>query len=341
MSDDPFADFPYTTSKEWLAQIAKDLKGRSLTEMNWSPDGDLITNPFVHTDDVLVEMPSILSFGQWQIGESFVVNDAIEANQHFLEALSGGVESLHISCEDSVHWKQLFANVELSFIHLGLDIHGDVDRAFSDFLAYASTRCKPDELRVTLLSKNLDTHTQVRFCTARSSSENIADGLASVMLGTLESLSFDPVQLTKGDLSVTIGMHYLIEIARLRALRILWTNLASALKFSVSPAFAIEAYTKECSTNDDPYTHMIRSTVMGLAAVLGGADRIYIQPSVGANHSESFYRHVARNIHHLLRMESKFTEINDPVTGAYYLDNITKEIVEKAWEELLKRIKDR
>ena len=79
---------------------------------------------------------------------------------------------------------------------------------------------------------------------------------------------------------------------------------------------------------------------MGLAATLGGADRIYIHPAVGTNHPESFYRHIARNIHHLLRRESKFIEMNDPVAGAYDIDRVTRDLVDKVWKKLFERIKN-
>ncbi|HLF63172.1 MAG TPA: methylmalonyl-CoA mutase family protein [Saprospiraceae bacterium] len=340
MSEKLFSEFPYTTSKQWLAQITKDLKGRSPAEMQWSPDGDLVVHPYVHGDDVPEAMPEVPSFGKWQIGESFIVIDEKESNRQILEALRGGAESLHTSCTDTVKWEQLFADVELPFIHIGLHIKGDADQSLHDLMLFADNRWKFDELRITLYFRTAVGYPNVRFSSLPIVTERVVDGVASTLFDALDSASWDRDQLKQRDLAVSMSMHYLIEIARLRALRILWTNLVSALQFPISPVFAIEAHTKECSSQDDPYTHMIRSTVMGVAAVLGGADRVYIHPSVGMNHTESFYRHIARNIHHLLRYESKFSEISDPVSGAYYIDKLTREIVDRVWERLLQRMKE-
>lgn len=345
MSDNLFADFPYTTPAEWLTQIEKDLKSRTRSEMRWSPDSQLNIDPFVHAEDVPNRTSPFGFFGKWQTWESFVVEDARESNQQILEALSGGVESLQISCKDNIEWELLLADVELPFIHVGLEIHGDARQALTSFIAFAGSKYHPDDLSVSLQFSNRESPIPwiaafpfVRIGLSPGHTTQIAEGLCSTIHDTLVFGDWNPERLSQCNLSVTVGMHYLVEIARLRALRTLWTNVSSVLRFSLSPAFSIEAKTTAPSIDDGQYSHMIRSTIMGLAAVLGGADRIEIQPAAGANHSKAFYRHIARNIHHLLRLESKFSEITDPVAGAYYIDQLTHDIVEKTWEMLVHQI---
>lgn len=353
MSEDLFAGFPYTTTAEWIAQIEKDLKGRSRSEMQWSPDGQLNIDPFVHAEDVPYSTSPIDAFGKWQIAESFVVNDARESNLQILDALRGGIESLQISCADNIDWNLLLGEVELPFIHVGLEVRGDAQQALRSFYHYASRTYRPEELSVSLRCSDrdmpigsqaspiplLEEHPYVRIALSPASGKHLTEGLCATILETLVFGDWNPAVLSKCDLWVTVGMHYLVEIARLRALRILWANVSSVLQFSVSHDFAIEARTADYRSEEDPYPYMIRSTVTGLAGILGGADRIDIQPADGSNHSKAFYRHLARNIHHLLRMESKFSEIPDPVAGAYYIERLTHELVEKTWELLVLKMK--
>ena len=338
MKPDLFDEFPYTTAKEWLSRISQDLKARNPQEMLWSPDGNLRINPFVHAEDVSVPVSGLKAFGNWQIGESFVVTDERASNVQILSALAGGAESIQVSCTDNVHWDQLLSGVELPYIHLHVIIIGDRERAFNEFLSFTGTRFSNDQLRVTWCGPGFPAIPEIRFCSAPYVGNDIVDELQLTICSALDSAQWNAAHLGQCDLSVHTGMYFLLEIARLRALRILWSNVADALRFSDSTEFAIEAHTRPCKPEDDPNSHMIKSTIMGLAAILGGADRVYINAAVGIEQDAMFYRHVARNVHHILRYESKLTELSDPLAGAYYVDHLTKDLVRRVWDLLLKRI---
>jgi len=347
MTNNLFSEFPHTSSAEWLKQIEKDLRGKSPTDLYWSPDGKVTVNPFVHAEDVPETISVISTFGQWRIGEVFHVTDATSSQHSILTALQGGVESLHISCADNVDWGVLLSEVELPLIHLGIEIEGDAIAAIHRLLDYAKGKFDLKSLYITACSSNPDSlisikdaFPQVRIGNVLQQSESVVEGIVDVIAHALDISNGSVEGLSQYDLSTTVGMHYLIEIARLRALRILWTNVSEALHFSISDAFAIEAYTRPCASDEDPHDHMIRSTIMGVASVLGGADRVYIAPAQGSGYPEPFYRHIARNIHHLLRYESKFTELPDPVAGAYYLEQLTQTITENAWARLLHVVKE-
>ena len=86
---------------------------------------------------------------------------------------------------------------------------------------------------------------------------------------------------------------------------------------------------------------MIRSTTQAMAAVIGGADRLVVIPSNMANlsadrqegeESNSFSHRIARNVQHLLKMESYLDRVIDPAAGSYYVEALTNQIAERAWE---------
>ncbi len=74
---------------------------------------------------------------------------------------------------------------------------------------------------------------------------------------------------------------------------------------------------------------------MAMSAVLGGADRLAVRPFDAGTDAPSrpagFGRRMARNVQHLLKMESFFTELHDPAAGSYYVEKLTLQLAEAAW----------
>ena len=131
---------------------------------------------------------------------------------------------------------------------------------------------------------------------------------------------------------VEIGDSYFVEIARLRALRILWANSLAALDLD-KPALFVEGRFSNRDMSDDVHHNMIAAGSKALSAISGGVDRLIIaNPD---SNSTAFHRRISRNIHHILRYESKLDVIDDPVKGAYYIENLTIQLVRKAWSKLI------
>jgi methylmalonyl-CoA mutase len=88
---------------------------------------------------------------------------------------------------------------------------------------------------------------------------------------------------------------------------------------------------------------MIRATTQALSAVIGGADRLYVLPSdayTGAPSSD-FARRIARNVQHLLRLESFLDKTMDPAAGSYYIETLTDQLALKAWDKFVELDRDR
>lgn len=137
--------------------------------------------------------------------------------------------------------------------------------------------------------------------------------------------------------SIATGKSYFLEIARIRAFKLLWINV---LKGWVAPLEypVVEASFRPESYTDDLYTNMIRATTMAMSAVLGGAKRLSVLPydagrEAQAAYSQKFSRRIARNVQHLLKMESGLDRISDPAAGSYYIEKLTIQLAEKAWNE--------
>lgn len=328
MKADLFAEFPYTTAQEWHARISKDLKGRLPEDMFWSPDGILSIDPYVHAETVVDIMPPLPAFGQLGIGESFDIADAHESNLLIRDALNFGTEALHLTCTQDADWPVLLNGIHLPMVHLSIDVLGD-DATISSLIEFAGGADTLHDLSITIFHPHTIA-SGLRTIAHPVSYDKIVPGLTEMLMYILDADRRNPELLAQRDIAVETGMHYLVEIARLRAVRILWSRIADHFGFKISKQFAIEAHSR--ITGDDPYSDMIRNTTMAMAAVLGGADRVMLRPTSGGPHTTTFHRRIARNIHHLLKYESKLMEAGtDPLAGAYYLEKLVGQIVEGVW----------
>jgi methylmalonyl-CoA mutase len=149
--------------------------------------------------------------------------------------------------------------------------------------------------------------------------------------GAPEELVMDHLQV-----SVAIGPSYFLEIAKLRALRSLWFHLQKARGLRIRQPFVAVSFHPGAYT-DELYTNMIRATSMSMSAVLGLADRLTVLPydagrETQSKYPQAFSRRIARNVQHLLQLESFFTDIQDPAAGSYYIENLTQTLAERAWD---------
>ncbi len=132
-----------------------------------------------------------------------------------------------------------------------------------------------------------------------------------------------------------IGSNYFMEIARLRAARLLWSVIVK--KYGVqsddSMKMDIHSITSEWNkTLYDPYVNMLRTQTEAMSAALGGTDSLTVSAfDSSSGKPGSFSERIARNQQLLLKEEAHFDKIVDPSAGSYYIENLTAGIAEHAW----------
>lgn len=131
----------------------------------------------------------------------------------------------------------------------------------------------------------------------------------------------------------SIPTDFFSGIALLKAFRICWRNLLTALdpEWGYMEHSHIHAITSNMyMTRADKHNNLLRTTTMAMSAVLGGSDALTVRPyeSPAGEHA----RRMARNIHHLLRFESYINRYNQSAEGAYYIEHLTQEMAENAWQ---------
>ncbi len=141
--------------------------------------------------------------------------------------------------------------------------------------------------------------------------------------------------LPKIGFEFAISSDYFMEIAKLRAARLLWAAIANQYNPSQKDMVKMNVFSKSSLWNKtifDPYVNMLRVTTEGMSAAIGGADGIDLEAfDTTYKESDDFSRRIARNTQILLKEESYFGKIVDPASGSYYIENLTDSIAEQAW----------
>ncbi|ADB42597.1 methylmalonyl-CoA mutase [Spirosoma linguale] len=162
----------------------------------------------------------------------------------------------------------------------------------------------------------------------------LADGLEYIRTGLRAGMGIDDFA-PRLSFFWGIGMNHFMEIAKLRAGRLLWAKIVKqfAPKNAKSLALRTHCQTSGYSlTEQDPFNNVARTTIEAMAAVLGGTQSLHTNSLDEAIALPTdFSARIARNTQLYLQHETDITRAVDPWGGSYYIEYLTKELVEKAW----------
>ncbi|MDZ7743231.1 MAG: methylmalonyl-CoA mutase family protein [Bacteroidota bacterium] len=136
-----------------------------------------------------------------------------------------------------------------------------------------------------------------------------------------------------------VGSNYFMEIAKIRAARMLWAHIVNAYgpeHPDVTKMFLHAETTDWNKTLYDNYVNMLRTTTEAMSASIAGVDSLTVK---GFNSiyedTTDFSERIARNQQLILKEESYFDKVVDPAAGSYYIENLTKSIADEAWKIFL------
>ncbi len=134
-----------------------------------------------------------------------------------------------------------------------------------------------------------------------------------------------------------IGANFFMEIAKIRAARMIWAQIIKAYGGNEkSAAFHVCATTSSFTmTAYDPYVNVLRSTTQAFAGVVAGANCLSVKPFNAVNgNPDQQSRRIARNIQNMLKSEFNLLSPIDPAGGSWYLETLTGQLAEKAWQKI-------
>jgi len=134
--------------------------------------------------------------------------------------------------------------------------------------------------------------------------------------------------------SFSLGSNFFMEIAKIRAARMLWTQIVKAFGGNkASQKMFIHARTSSWTkTVYDPYVNMLRNASEAFAGAIAGVDSMHVAPfDEAVREADGFSRRISRNVQSILQDECHFTQPIDPAGGSWYIETLTGQVAEKAW----------
>ena len=171
----------------------------------------------------------------------------------------------------------------------------------------------------------------------------LADGLEYVRSAMNKGLDIDDFA-PRLSFFFGIGMNFFMEIAKLRAARLLWSEMIQkefSPKNPKSLMLRTHCQTSGVSlTSQDPYNNIVRTTIEAMAAVLGGTQSLHTNSFDEALALPTpFSAQIARNTQLILREESGLTKVVDPLAGSYYLESLTGSMIDET-RKLIEEVED-
>ena len=353
-----FSDFESVSSKQWKQQIQYELKGADYNEtLVWeSPEG-IKVKPFYHSDEF--ETASELSINTpkeaFSVLQNIFVHDVKKSNERALDSLNRGAESIRFTIEsETISIADLMQNLPLEKVtysfylpFLSIDFVTKLNNFSAKHKVHFIIQLDP----IAQLCKdgnwfeNLEKDFEILNQIAKNfsspflniNSEIYQNAGATIVQQLAYSLAhaneyFNRISVINQPITieVSVGTNYFFEIAKLRALRLLFSTLAKEYNHNFD-CHIIVTPTKRNKTLYDYNVNMLRTTTECMSAILGGANAIANLPYDALYHKDNeFGDRVSRNQLLILKHESYFDKVNNPADGAYYIESLTKQLAEKA-----------
>jgi methylmalonyl-CoA mutase len=162
----------------------------------------------------------------------------------------------------------------------------------------------------------------------------LADGLEYIRKGLEAGMDIDTFA-PRLSFFWAIGMNHFMEIAKLRAARLLWAKLVKQFNPKDEKSLSLRTHCQTSGwslTEQDPFNNVARTTIEAAAAVFGGTQSLHTNALDEAIALPTdFSARIARNTQIFLQEETKITKTVDPWAGSYYVEKLTHDIAQKAW----------
>ncbi|WP_338409667.1 methylmalonyl-CoA mutase subunit beta [uncultured Flavobacterium sp.] len=356
--DDFFNEFVSVSSKQWKQQIQFDLKGADyIQKLIWeSPEG-IKVKPFYHNDQDAVTNAINTHASEFKIVQNIFVHDVAKSNSRALDTINRGAESVRFTIEnETISIENLIENLpfqniiyyfNLPFLSYNfvtviselalknkakfivqIDPIARLAKSGNWFINLESDFKSLNQIASKLKSSFLTIQTGIYQNAGANMVQQLAYTMAHVneYFNRIENLN-QPITI-----EVSIGTHYFFEIAKIRALRILFKTLAQAYNYTLE-CHIVATPTKRNKTLYDYNVNMLRTTTECMSAILGGANSIANLAYDALYHKDNeFGDRISRNQLLILKKESYFDKVNNPADGSYYIENVTQQLAEKALE---------
>lgn len=358
MAKNLFDDFNPVSSKLWKQKIQFELNGADYNEtLIWNSPEDIKVKPFYHKDEFSKHYPVVTKASGFKICQNIYVFDIEKSIERALDSVSRGAESLRFTVEeDTIDIEKLLAKLPLDkvvvyfhFNFISIDFVQRINAIAKE--KKATIYCNLDPIGQLAKDGNwFVTNEKSNFDTLNILSKEASSiAILSINGGLYQNAGANIVQQIAYSLAhaneyfnriesinqpiviqVSVGTNYFFEIAKLRALRLVFNVIAKEYNHN-HDCHLLVTPTKRNKTIYDYNVNMLRTTTECMSAILGGADAIANLPYDALYHKDNeFGDRIARNQLLILKDESYFDKVDNPADGSYYIENLTNQLAEKA-----------
>ena len=366
-----FSDFPKVSKLEWEEKLTKELKGADFNSSLRRNDEieELEYATYAHTSDQTstIEIPGEAPFlrgnksvnNDWNIASLVAVEDEKEANKKALDLLMSGTTALVFQFKkENTNLSTLFDQIGFEFIQTQFTVTSFLQfealttyfKGKENCLILYRVDFQLDNELSTEFSKfaSLSKGLNVRFCfvdgfSIQQTGATIIQELAIALANGNEYLirlinegySVDEAA-SSIHFSIGVGSNYFYEIAKVRAFRKLWNSIVEAYKptnHSVSKAIITAEIGFINKSLKDPYTNLLRQTTEAMSVISAGVESVLVHPydAKSVKGISELSARMATNISLILKDESYFDKVIDPIGGSYSIEQLTEQIAQKAW----------
>jgi methylmalonyl-CoA mutase len=358
MATNLFDDFNPVSSKQWKQKIQFELKGADYNEtLIWNSPEDIKVKPFYHRDEFTKAPAVTTKASEFKICQNIFVFDIEKSVERALDTLKRGADSLRFTIEDdTIDIGKLLEKLPLenvavyfNFKFFSIDFVKTIDSIIQHKKAIAyynmdpigqlardgnwfTTKDKNNFDSLNLLSTAVPDSSIISIDATlyQNAGANMVQQLAYSLAHANEYFNRIPVINQPIVIQVAVGTNYFFEIAKLRALRLLFNLVAKEYNHDLECHLLVSP-TKRNKTLYDYNVNMLRTTTECMSAIIGGADAIANLPYDSLYHKDNeFGDRIARNQLLVLKNESYFDKVNNPADGSYYIETLTAQLAEKA-----------
>ena len=352
-----FNDFNPISTKQWKQKIQFELNGADYNDtLVWNSPEDIKVKPFYDASDLPKSFPLATKASEFKICQNIFVFDIEKSIERALDTLNRGAESLRFTIENeavaidtlleklplekiTVYFHLRFISIDFvkkidaiaiqrnATIFCNLDPIGQLAKDGNWF----STSEKNNFETLSILSKETSNVSLISIDGSlyQNAGANMVQQIAYTLAHANEY--FNRIELINKPIvfEISVGTNYFFEIAKLRALRLLFNVIAKEYNHNFDCHLLVSP-TKRNKTLYDYNVNMLRTTTECMSAILGGANAIANLPYDALYHKDNeFGDRIARNQLLILKNESYFDKVNNPADGSYYIENLTHQLAEK------------
>ena len=300
-----FSAFNEVRKSEWKEKINADLKGDDYNEKLISLSEGIKISPIYHADDKIktynCNFPS-----DWETYQLIDATDAKRANKRALTSLQNDVSGLCFSNPNNLD--VLLNDIAIEHIRIDFTNYSDeFPKVWQEYAKGKSVQGAFHGITKAVTPNYLDTI----FAEGETSKKQIYDAYNKGVEAEKE------VQF-----HFEIGSNYFLEIAKIKAFRILWRTKTG------KDAFIFISTSTENKKEDFAFNNIIRTTTECMSGIFGGANAIMINSyNQSFESATEFSERIARNQQTILRKESYLDKVTDPTKGSYYVDYLISELL--------------